>query len=128
MDGQDVVSIGVAGALAQQYATDQREFLPMLAHLLKESLPGEVQLIEVGFFKKTIKGVVITHGESRLTLEDPGHGSLEATHTRVVRGIALKTDRLEMEEWLTLLGETLEQSAKSNAKARAAMAKMLGLV
>jgi hypothetical protein len=128
MESSDVVSMGVAGALAQQYATDQREFLPMLAHLLKDALQGEVQLIETGLFKKTIRGVVLTHGDSRLTLEDTGRGSPEASHTKVVRGIALKTDRLSIEEWLTMVAETLEESARSNAKARAAMAKTLGLV
>ena len=124
----DVISMGVAGALSQQYAADQRDFLPLLARLLKDALPSEVQLIESGFFKKTLRGVVLTHGESRFTLEDPGQGALEASHTRVVRGIALKTDRLSIEEWLELVSQMLEESAKTSANARSAMAKTLGLV
>jgi hypothetical protein len=120
--------MGIAGALAQQYAADQRDFLPMLAKLLKDALPGEVQLVETGVFKRSIRGVVLTHGESRLTLLDPGGGCLEASHTKVVRGIALKTDRLSVEEWLAMVSETLEESAKQNANARSAMAKSLGLV
>src|SRR5580704_11824635 len=110
MDSTDALSMGVAGALAQQYAADQRDFLPLLAHLLKESMPGEVQLLETGIFKKKIRGVVLTHGESRLTLEDPGSGVLEAGHTKVVRGIALKTDRLTVEEWLAMASELLEEA------------------
>jgi hypothetical protein len=128
MESSDIVSMGVAGALAQEYAKDQREFLPMLAHLLKDALPGEVQLIETGLFKKTIKGIVLIHGDSRMTLQDNGRGAPEASHTKVVRGIALKTDVLTIEEWLTMVSETLEESARSSASARAAMARTLGLI
>lgn len=119
--------MGIAGSLAREYAADQRDFLPMLAKLLKDSLPGEIQLIESGVFKKTIRGVVLTHGESRFTLQESG-GGLEATHTKVVRGIALKTDRVSVEEWLAMVAETLEEAARQSANARSAMARTLGLI
>jgi len=120
--------MGVAGALAQQYMTDQREFLPMLARLLKSVMPSSVQTIETGLFKKTIKGLTLTQGENRLSLVESGSGGLEASHTRVVRGIALKTESITVEEWLTMVSESLEESAQKNAQARAAMARLLGLI
>jgi hypothetical protein len=127
LEGSHIVSLGVAGALSKEYSADQRAFLPMLAKLLKSSAPDQVQLIETGLFKKTLKGLVVEDGENRLTLEDPGRGPLQASFTRVVRGIALKTQTLSMEEWLAMLSDTLEHAASVNAESRAALAEMLGL-
>lgn len=126
-ESSDMVGIGVAAALCSQYAQEQREFLPLVARVLKDSLPDEVDLIETGLFKKTLKGVVVTHGENRLTLEDPGRGPLQASFTRIVRGIALKTEKLSVEEWLTMIGDVLEQTAHENEAARRSLAKTLGL-
>ena len=123
----DIVGIGVAAALTKEFIADQRAFLPMLARLLKESLPDQVQCLESGLFKKTIHGIVVTSGENRLTLEDTGRGPISASFTRVVRGIALKTESLQIEEWLVLLAEVLEESATHNAQARTALARTLGL-
>jgi hypothetical protein len=121
------IGLGVSAALAQQYAQDQREFLPLIASVLKNAIPNDVEIIETGLFKKTIKGVAVRQGENRLVLEDIGHGSLQASFTRVVRGIALKTESVSVEEWVALIGEALEKSAKENLAARNALAKRLGL-
>jgi hypothetical protein len=44
-----------------------------------------------------------------------------------VRGIALKTEKLTVEEWLTMVGDVLEQAAKESEAARRSLAKTLGL-
>jgi hypothetical protein len=123
----DMIGMGVAAALAHQYAKEQREFLPLIARVLKDSMPDQVDLIETGLFKKTLRGVLVNDGGNRLTLEDQGRGPLQASFTRVVRGIALKTEPVTVDEWLTMVGEMLERQAGENAAARASLAKMLGL-
>ncbi len=122
-----LIRIGVAGALSKQVAADQQAFLPMIAHLLMSSTPESVELIETGLFKKSLRGVVLNEGENRLTLEDSGRGGLQASYTRVVRGIALKTEKLTVEEWVTMVSELLEERAKENNAARNALANALGL-
>ena len=122
-----MIGMGVAGALAKQYADEQRDFLPLIATVLKNALPNDVQLIETGLFKKSLKGLVVASGENRLKLEDMGRGSLQASFTRVVRGIALKTEFISVEEWLTLVAEALESAVKDNTSARMALAKTLDL-
>ena len=122
-----MIGMGVAAALSAQYAQEQREFLPMIARVLKDSMPNEVELLESGLFKKTLRGVVVNQGDNRLALEDPGRGALQATFTRIVRGIALKTERLTVEEWLVMVGDVLEHAAQENAAARRSLAKTLGL-
>ncbi|HWD39255.1 MAG TPA: hypothetical protein VG944_10430 [Fimbriimonas sp.] len=123
----DMIGMGVAGALAKQYSDEQRDFLPLIAGVLKSSLPNEVELVEKGLFKKTLVGVSVNHGENRLKLEDTGRGSLEASFTRVVRGIALKTEIVTVQEWLVLVAEAIEDAVKNNASARAALAQTLNL-
>lgn len=91
------------------------------------STPESVELIETGLFKKSLRGVVLNEGENRLTLEDSGRGGLQASYTRVVRGIALKTEKLTVEEWVTMVSELLEERAKENNAARNALANALGL-
>ena len=121
------IGLGVSAALAQEYAQDQREFLPLIASVLKSALPNDVEVLEQGLFKKTIRGVSVRQGENKLLLEDVGRGSLQASFTRVVRGIALKTESISVEEWVALVGEALEKSAKDNLAARNALAARLGL-
>jgi hypothetical protein len=126
-DASDVMGMGVAAALAHQYATEQRDFLPLLARVLKDAMPNQVVLVETGFFKKTLKGISVTCGENRMVLEDTGVGPLQASFIRIVRGIALKTEMVSVEEWLTMIGEILEQQASQNQAAHASLAKALGL-
>jgi hypothetical protein len=126
-DGSDVIGMGVAAALGRQYAQEQREFLPMMARILKDSMPESVELIEAGLFKKTLRGVVVNHEGNRYKLEDPGKGPLQASFIRVVKGIALKTETLTIQEWLAAVSEVLERTAVENASARAALARTLGL-
>jgi len=123
----DAMEMSVQAALARQYASEQRDFLPFLASMLKSALPNEVQVLEAGLFKKTVRGVVLTQGENRYVLEDSGRGSLQATFTRVVRGIALKTETLSIQEWLACVGQELDKFAVESEQARRALAQSLGL-
>lgn len=125
---QEWLKFGVAATLSKQYAADQREFLGMLATMLDTALPEEAEIVKRGgfFSTKTVAKVILTFGERRYTLEDPGRGSLLATRTRVVRGIALKTESISMEEWLAELGANLDDRMQTNAAAREALARLVG--
>jgi hypothetical protein len=45
--------------------------------------------------------------------------------TRVVRGIALKTERLTLEQWLLELARALSAEAQASAQARSALQRLL---
>ena len=125
---QEWVKFGVAATLSKQYAADQRMFLDLLAQMLEGALPGEVEIGRKGglFAKKTVQRVTVTIGDYRYTLEDPGRGPLVATRIRIVRGIALKTETIPVEEWLAELGAALDERAGASAAAREALARMIG--
>lgn len=125
---QEWFKVGMAATLAREYAADQRTFLELLAQMLERALPDETQVTRKGglFTKKTVQRVVVTMNEDRYTLEDPGRGPLQAARTRVVRGIALKTEPITAEEWVNALGSTLDERARTSAETRAALARLVG--
>jgi hypothetical protein len=125
---QDWVKFGVAAALSKQYGADQRTFLELLASMLEGALPGEAEIGRHGglFSKKIVQRVTVTLGDNRYTLEDPGKGNLRATRTRVVRGIALKTEEMPMQEWVTELGAFLDERARTSQAAREALSRLVG--
>jgi hypothetical protein len=125
---QEWLKFGVAATLSKQYAADQRFFLELLAQMLEQALPEEAVIGKRGglFSKKTVQKVAVTLGDNRYTLEDPGRGPLLATRTRIVRGIALKTETIPVEEWLAELGTALDERARTSAAAREALARLIG--
>jgi hypothetical protein len=127
---QDWVKFGVAAQLAKQYAADQRFFLELFAKTMESALPDQTQITLQGglFSKKTIQRVSTTLGDNRYSLEDTGHGALRATRTHIVRGIALKTDEVPIEEWIHELGAALDAQAQTSAAAREALAQHLGTI
>ncbi len=126
-EGEDWERVGVAAALAKQYAADEREFLVLLATFLEGSLPNETVIERRGWFgKKTIVRVVVTFHDYTYALDDPGRGSLVATRARVVRGVALKTEQLAVPEWIELLSAGLDQRVSTSQAAREALSKLLG--
>jgi hypothetical protein len=126
-EDQSWAKFGVAAALSHEYAKDQRFFLELLVKTLQSALPDETEVAQRGVFKKSFASVTVTLGDNRYTFEDPGKGAVKATRTHVVRGIALKNEPVAVEEALAEMGQALEQKMANDAKAREALAAMLGL-
>src|SRR5271156_5764353 len=93
-EDQAWVKMGVAGALEQEYLKDQGFFLELLAKTLSTALPDETALQTKGFLKKAVVGVQVSLGDYRYCFEKPDHGPVLAKKTKIVRGIALKTEEI----------------------------------
>jgi hypothetical protein len=124
---QSWVQLGVAGALEQEYRKDQTFFLELLRRTLESALPEETEIKTRGFLKKTLAAILVTLDGNRYGFEKPERGPVIATKTKIVRGIALKTEEVAVGEALAELSTALEQRAAKSAEARAALAGMLGL-
>ncbi len=55
-----------------------------------------------------------------------GRGPLQASRTRIVRGIALKTESIPVEDWLDELSANLDERVRTNSTARAALERLIG--
>src|SRR5579862_5082436 len=102
--------MGVAGALSRELQQDHEVFIQYFAQALQTAFPNEAELkYEGGFLsKKRLAGVSIKLGDDVYAVVKPAKGQIEATKTHVVRGIALKTESLPVDQWLKEVSAQLE--------------------
>ena len=108
--------------------SDTRLFLTALAEKLGGALPQQCVVERRGgmFSKeKPVHKVSVELGEHRYVIENTGRGGLRAARTRVVRGIALKTDELPVDEWIDSLSRDLALYAARNQQTRLALERLL---
>jgi hypothetical protein len=121
----DWESLGVAGALLQRYQQDQQALLDQLAVFLESTLPHQTSVRRtlgvVGPRRTT--GLSLEIGGMRYELAD-AHG-LQASRTRVVRGVAVRTEALPVEAWLTDMSAALSVELERTASGRAALERLL---
>ncbi len=121
-------ALGVAGALATNYANDAKTFLPLLAAVLNASLPQETEVERKGGWfqkEKPISKLTVTLGDEIYILEDLGRGPLSAQRVKVVRGIKLKTEPLPVDQWLAELSQIISARAKHSEQAFFALKNLL---
>ncbi len=129
LDALGLDALGMAAALAHNYAQDARGFLPLLAVFLEAAMPNETVVERRGgFFQKTkpVRKVTVALGDEAYTLEDSGHGPLSAQRTKTVRGIVLKTEPMPVEHWLAELSAQVSARAQMGERAFFALREMLG--
>jgi hypothetical protein len=108
-------------------AGDGKTFLEALATKLGGALPTRTQVQRESHLfssQKPVKLISLEIGEFRYQIGHQ-HGTLAAQRTRVVRGIALKTEALSVDQWLDELTQALLQLAQQSAQDRAALQRML---
>ncbi len=116
--------------LASSLRADSRDlttFLQVMAQKFEEALPGLVRVERArGLLGRgrRVTRISLQLGELRFDLSEPA-GALEARATRVVRGIALKSDVLEPDLWLEQLARALTAQAQASSQARLALERLL---
>ncbi len=107
-------------------ARDLATFLEVLAQKLEGALPGGVQVDRAGGFRKPkrVARIRCDLGDERFQLA-PAAAGLEAVRTRVVRGIALKSEVMPLDAWIDALSQALAQSAATNAAASTALGRLV---
>jgi hypothetical protein len=128
MQAPDPASIDEALASLRADAADGHAFLQALAARFEGALPNAVRVDRKhGIFSSdhSAKAVEVQAGADRYRMVDVGGGRLQAERTRVVRGIALKTEQLDVDTWIAALAQTLAAEAERSAEAQAALRRLL---
>src|SRR5262245_21078806 len=110
----------MAARLIHDYAGDRQMFLELLAQALRDAAGNRLEIKRGGGWlarKRPVESLEIELGDDRYRLAVERGGTLAATRTRVVRGIALRTDELTVEAWLTELSEALFRFGQEHAEA-----------
>jgi hypothetical protein len=116
--------------LAAALRADSRDlstFLEVVADKFEEALPGRTRVQREGGLlrrNRQVRQVSLELGELRFEL-DRSRGEVVGRRTRVVRGIALKTEQMNLEEWLLELARALSAEAQASAQARSALQRLL---
>lgn len=114
----------LAAALRADMA-DMATWVATLSTKLAQSLPARTRLHKNGMFGGSrVDGVEADLGDWRYTLR-LDHGQPLAERTHVVRGIALKTERLPLDTWIDEISAALADLATTSARERDAIMRLL---
>jgi hypothetical protein len=123
----DWESVGLAGVLLSRYRQDQQALLDQLGRFLEGTLSQETSV------KRTLgvlgprhaTAVTVELNGVRYTLQRAKRGGLEGTRTRVVRGVAVRTESLPIEAWLEELTQALGAELDRTSSGRSALERLL---
>jgi hypothetical protein len=108
-------------------ASELGTFLNVLGRKLLDALPSQVTCVrEKKRFRETdrIRRIEVNLEDLRFELEEAS-GRLVAMISHVVRGMRLKSDEVDLDEWIESLSRKLAEAAARSAKSRDAIAALL---
>ena len=106
-------------------AEDLRVFVESLSKKLEQLFPGRCRVQRAGLFGKgSVREVSVEIGDGRYELSHDD-GAVSARRSSVVRGITLKNEKVELDEWIDLLAAQLVAEANRSERGRLALQKML---
>ena len=108
-------------------AVDLKAFVEGLAVKLGASFPSRVRVERKGGHlggKQRVRRVVVRLGDAEYEL-DSDDGEVSCSRKVVVRGIALRTERLSLEQWIDALAQELVAEAGKTESDRMALERML---
>jgi hypothetical protein len=107
---------------------DIKTFLDALAIKLEGSLPDYTRVVRQGSIfshERSVKEIAVSLGEYQYRIGREKQGFLRAMRVHMVRGIALKTEQITVDQWIDELSEALALLASQNAQSRAALERFL---
>jgi hypothetical protein len=108
-------------------AADLEAFVEALAVKLEEALPGQAQVERRGGLlgaNKRVRRIEVTLADQRYELEYE-RGRVTCRRRSVVRGIALKTQELDLDAWIAELSKELLAESERSERGREALARLL---
>jgi hypothetical protein len=106
-------------------AADLKTYIEILARKLELALPAQttVQRRSKGFLsrEKVVESITVALGDFVYELQADGR----ASRAKAVRGITIKTEPLEPDDWVRALGGELSARAGESAEARAALERLV---
>jgi hypothetical protein len=126
-------SIDAVAAALRRDAADLEVYAQVLTGSLAEALPaGAVALERKRSARDRLAGrpgrierLEVSFGERRLTLSLAGGGRPESEVCKVVRGVVLSRKPVALDEWVLLLAEEVAARAEGDARARAALERLV---
>lgn len=125
MDGS--LSFDVLAASLRQDTRDMAAFSEILAKKLEEAVPGFVRVErQGGLFQKNppVRRLIVTFEPWQYVLENQ-RGRVSTSRVKMVRGVSIKTDPMELNPWIDAISQELVQVASHEANARETLERFL---
>jgi hypothetical protein len=106
-------------------ARDLDAFFEVLAAKLSGSFPESTNIDREGFRGRgRVKSLSVDLGEQRYALERRS-GGVTCLRARTVRGIVLKNEELDLDDWIDSLSHDLTAAAEQSERGRLALDELL---
>lgn len=117
----DALKVEVLTNMLRMGKAESNELVESLASRMQALLP-EITKVERGWIlsNRPVKRLAITFPDNQLVLTKDKFG-ISPTTTKIVRGVALKTTELSLDEWIKLLAAELSEAAAHDANTRQAL-------
>ncbi len=105
---------------------DLKAFVEILAKKLADAFPDRVKIQRKGLpgMSRPVVSITMTFLESQFVL-DNNKGQVSTRRRKLVRGVALNTDELRLDEWIDQLSAALVDEAALSERDRVALQQML---
>jgi len=126
--GDADMAFDLVAASIRADARDAATFLEVLAGKLQAALPGAVQVRRSGGLfarQRPVAEIALTLGDWHYRLEAGPGEQLHGERAHTVRGIALKSELMELGAWVDGLLEALAGHARSSATGAEALRRLL---
>src|SRR6266550_2542636 len=118
-DSASLESASVAGILAQRSREDLVDLLHDLVSMLSEVVPGVE--VERALLRRHVTALRLPLGAHVYLLKRTSKSAFDASRQQVVRGVAIRTEPMEIEAFLAELGPALDAELKRTERGRKAL-------
>jgi hypothetical protein len=126
---EDDLSFDLDAAGLRADHADMRAYVEALAHKLELALPSmtTVERRSKRFMsrEKVVEGIQVALGDQRYALRIDGT-RVQCSRAKAVRDVTIKTEPLEVDDWVRALAADLQARAAQSAEARAALERLVG--
>ncbi len=123
----DALSFDVLAASLRQDTRDLAMFSEVLAKKLEEAVPTYVRVErQGGLFQKNplVRRVLVTLDAWQYILENQ-RGRVSTSRAKTVRGVAIKTEPMDLNPWIDALSQELVAMASQESSARQSLERFL---
>jgi hypothetical protein len=125
----DDLSFDLDAAGLRVDSADVAAYVEALAHKLELALPAQTEVRRRSkrllSREKVVESIHVQLGDHSYALQAQGH-RVQATRGKAVRNVTIKTEPLELDDWVRSLAGELQARATESAEARAALERLVG--
>jgi hypothetical protein len=125
----DAIGFELLAASLRADAGDTRAFVEALARKLEDALPHRVHVDRRGGLfshEHPVQRIQVALGDWAYELLSGPGSALNARRTHLVRGVALKSEEIDLDEWIETLSAELAELAQRSAQDHEALRRLLG--